>query len=715
MPILITQTYSYEELIPDEERHRLGQFYTPPPIAELIVNWAIRTAKDVVLDPAVGSGTFPVKAYKRLMELKMEKGKTYKNELELGTLHKGILSQLYTDDINPFPAHLTSLNLAMRNVRNPTSEMNIIVEDFFNLRSRMEVFAPYVIKSPKGEIRRHIAIPAFDAIIANPPYTRGVEINKSTKKSIDNSIGEVLKDYKLSGGILNETGIYIHFIVHAFDFLKKHGRIGMIVSNSWLQTEYGICFCNYLLDHFKIKAIIDFNQRLFRIPLVATCVILLEREDDFERRNNNNTVFLYVNEDSKVDQILDAIDNPQSWSSKFLINTITQANLPKNAKWVKEFFDTEKIETALSSSLLLLPVSSLFEPRFGNIIGVTARGGTGADKFFYLSTQAAKKWHIPEEYLVPVLVRSRYSKFFTFTEEDWESVKNKGKPCYAFICHRPKNSLPDAVQEYIHWGETTELVRVREDEKPKTAIESLASMAREKARKKYFGWYDIGGVLQAAIYVSRRAQYVTRFVLSKKEKVALDDGFITLIPKKEMTQQQLSVTLAFLNSSIGRFFVEIYGRSTGGGVIELDDKSTGKIPLINFEKLSDEQNNELRDLFTKLENKTREIGNAETQQSLENLQSIIQEIDQKLEIILKLEHPIIEKILEITQFLYQRRVARTENANPESIKGEEEPKISLPKKVKKEQKSNFDRQITRWIENKSESASEEKKSFGESA
>lgn len=37
--------YIYEELIPDEERHRLGQFYTPPPIAELIAKWAVRDPK----------------------------------------------------------------------------------------------------------------------------------------------------------------------------------------------------------------------------------------------------------------------------------------------------------------------------------------------------------------------------------------------------------------------------------------------------------------------------------------------------------------------------------------------------------------------------------------------------------------------------------------------------------------------------------------------
>ena len=270
--------YIYEELIPDEERHRLGQFYTPPPIAELIAKWTVRSHKDVVLDPAVGSGTFLVKAYQRLIELKSEHYRKTRKRRNPRALHKEILSQLYGDDINPFPAHLTSMNLAMRDVRYPTSEMNVIVEDFFNIRSRFKVFAPYVVRTPKGEIRRHITIPTFNAVVANPPYTRWVEIPEKTQNSINKSIGELLKKYKLSRGIGRESGIYVHFIMHAYDFLKKNGRLGMIISNSWLQSDYGINFANFLLDHFKIKAVIDFNQRLFRIPLIATCVILLEKE-----------------------------------------------------------------------------------------------------------------------------------------------------------------------------------------------------------------------------------------------------------------------------------------------------------------------------------------------------------------------------------------------------------------------------------------------------
>ena len=690
--------YIYEELIPDEERHRLGQFYTPPPIAELIVKWAIRSHKDVVLDPAVGSGTFLVKAYQRLNELKSKHHRKAKQRKESRNIHKEILSQLYADDINPFPAHLTSMNLAMRDVRYPTSEMNVIIEDFFTLRSKTDVFAPYVVKTPRGETKRHIKIPTFDVVVANPPYTRWVEIPEKTQKSINKSIGGLLKKYKLSRGIGKETGIYAHFIIHAYDFLKKNGRLGMIISNSWLQSDYGINFANFLLDHFRVKAIIDFNQRLFRIPLIATCVILLEKEKNEKARKENKTVFVYVDEEARAEEILDALVNPEGWEDKFTVNVVRQGDLPRDQKWIKKLFNTDAIEKAILSSPLTVLTSSLFESRYGNILGVSARGGTGADKFFYLTKNDVQKWGLTDRYLSKLLVRSRYSKFFTFTQHDWQKLKDAGKPCYAFICHKQRELLPKNIRDFIKWGETTPLVRVRRGEEPKTANESMASRTREKNRKQFCGWYDLSAVVTVPIFTSRRAQYHHRFVMSETPKHALDDGFITLIPKQEFSENELIVELAYLNSDFSRFFVEIYGRSTGGGVIELDDKSAGKLPILNCKEVAKEQAKVLNELFKKLEIETRRIGGADTQQNLKKLQPLVDEIDTKIAHILGLERGMLEKIRKLVGILSERRISRTKRARPETVKGEEEPKMKPPKKRKKPKKEELHKPLTRWME-----------------
>jgi hypothetical protein len=59
----------YQKLIPVEERKELGQFYTPDEIGQMLSRWAIQSTDDRFLDPASGSGSITVEAYKRLQEL----------------------------------------------------------------------------------------------------------------------------------------------------------------------------------------------------------------------------------------------------------------------------------------------------------------------------------------------------------------------------------------------------------------------------------------------------------------------------------------------------------------------------------------------------------------------------------------------------------------------------------------------------------------------
>ncbi len=683
--------FIYEELIPAAERHALGQFYTPPAIAELITKWAVRNADDKVLDPGCGSGTFLVKAYKHLLELK-----GYREPTE--RVHKEILRQLYAFDINPFPLHLTALNLSSRYIRAPSTEVNTIHTDFFRVEAEQKVVTPYVVKTLAGEVKREIPIPKFDAVIANPPYTRWVEISRKTKDAIIDAIGEWLKKYGLSGGIANETGIYVHFIMHAYKFLKKNGKLGMIISNSWLQSDYGINFANFLLDNFKVKAVIDFNQRLFRIPLIATCVLLLEKEDDQKEREHNQTTFIYVDREAQVDEILGAIENPNGWKERFLINVVEQKSLPRREKWIKILFKTDELEKALLATPLITRMEALFIPRYGNISGVSARGGTGADKFFYLTKEDAQKWGLTKDYLYPLLISPRYSKYFTFSEKDWRKVNLENKPCYVFICHKPKSKLPKHIVSFIEWGETTPLVRVKEGEKPKTANQSTASKMREK-NKSFFGWFDLGEIINANIFTMRRAQYFHRFILTQMP-LAFDDSLITLVAKDEtnLTQDKIDALLAYLNSDLTRFFIETYGRSTGGGVIELDINSLARLPILNVNALEKERLKKLSELFKELELEARKTKGVDTQENLEYIQKIIDKIDNNIACVLGLEEKFVEHLRKIVKIMAERRISRTLEAKPEAVKCEEEPRIRPPKKPEKTLAEDKTVQLDRFME-----------------
>jgi len=54
------------------------------------------------------------------------------------------------------------------------------------------------------------------------------------------------------------------------------------MGNSWLQTDYGIDFGRFLLEHFKIKALIDISVR---VPLIGTCIILFEKCTNLKRKS----------------------------------------------------------------------------------------------------------------------------------------------------------------------------------------------------------------------------------------------------------------------------------------------------------------------------------------------------------------------------------------------------------------------------------------------
>ena len=683
----------YEELIPDEERHKLGQFYTPPPIAELIVKWAVKSPKDVILDPAVGSGTFLVKAYQRLAELKSKHQRKVKRRKGSEDIHREILSQLYADDINPFPAHLTSMNIAMRNVLYPTTQMNVIIEDFFNLKSKLRVLAPYVVKTPTGEVKRYINIPKFDAVIANPPYTRWIEIPAKTQKSINKSIGDLLKKYKLSRGIGKETGIHVHFIMHAYNFLNKNGRLGMIISNSWLQSDYGINFAKFLLDHFKVKAVIDFNQRLFRIPLIATCVILLEKEKNEKVRDENKTVFIYIDEEARVEEILNILENPERWKKKFMVNVVRQSNLSRDEKWIKTMFNLARIESSVQSCPVICRMGDLFDARHGNVTGIFSRGGTGGNAFFYLTQEDVKKWGL-ESFVRPLLASSRYLKFFEFKHKDWKKLQDKGKLCYVFTAHKPLADLPENVRNYIEYGQTRLRTRVG-----KTCDQSISSITRTKS-KLFYGWYDLGEIISTKIFVPYYARYKHRFCLTDFSAV-FDADFICFVPKNDMkfSKEDYKTLLAFLNSNIVQLFIETHGRVPGGlGPIAIEKNKANDIPILDIKKLKHHQILKLAELYDKLESDSRYLGGADLKDNIEKLQEDIKALDEEVIRILGLKEELSRNSSKLVSILKERRLSRAGKAKPRTIKGEEMPTIVSPRKWKSKKKEEPTKKITDWMQ-----------------
>lgn len=669
--------YIYQELIPGEERHKLGQFYTPPKLAELITKWAIRSARDRVLDPAVGSGTFLVKAYRRLRDFPGG-----------GRSHEDTLRQLFAVDINPFPAHLTAINLAMRDVTHPFSEMNVIVEDFFRVAPNQTALAPYAIRTPKGEVRRAITIPVVDALVANPPYTRWTELSELGRGAVTNAVGRVLKTYKLSpGSVRSEPAAYMHFIMHGADFLKPNARMGMVISNSWLQADYGLRFGRYLKDQFAIRGVIDFSFKLFDLPLVATLVILLEKPDSDEARKTNETVFIYVDRDVTVDALLQTINTPSLAPTGLYVKTVHQEELPTEKKWLGVFFDAQQVETKLLETGNCIRAGDLFDICRGNTewalwaISHGSRADLGANPFFYLSRSGVREWGL-EKYAVPAAPGARLVKNFRYTRADWRKAERDDKPAYLFLCSGRKGELKgQGAAAYIKWGETGCKTKFG-----KTCNKSDACIIRDQNPAVFRGWYDLGGIMPSPIFATYYAQYKTRFIAADFA-LALDPDFIAFIPKApiRLTHFQRDALLAYLNSSFVHLYLEANGRATGGGMLSLEFSHAAKLPVLDVRKLGKPHLERLAALFDDLEKTARKVGGADDKAKLEALDPVIEEVDTMISSILGLSNDFLQSVRNRIKILQNRRISRTGRAESGRVQGEEELD-ELPQRPRKEKR-----------------------------
>uniref|UniRef100_A0A7J3YTY6 site-specific DNA-methyltransferase (adenine-specific) n=1 Tax=Ignisphaera aggregans TaxID=334771 RepID=A0A7J3YTY6_9CREN len=188
----------------------------------------IQTIK--ILDPGCSSGTFLVEAHKRSAELKPKKSFSQIKHVP-EDVHRQILRQLYSEDINEFPAHLTAMNLAMKNVRVPSTEMYIFVRDYFTIIPGHSILAPFRTRTPEGEKQVEVVFKDFDAVVGNPPYTRWAEIPENIQSLILDVLKTTILKYDLAPQVLRsvEPGIYVYWIMHSTGFLKDGGRLSMII------------------------------------------------------------------------------------------------------------------------------------------------------------------------------------------------------------------------------------------------------------------------------------------------------------------------------------------------------------------------------------------------------------------------------------------------------------------------------------------------------
>jgi hypothetical protein len=189
----------------------------------------------------------------------------------------------------------------------------------------------------------------------------------------------------------------------------------------------------------------------------------------------------------------------------------------------------------------------------------------------------------------------------------------------------------------------------------------------------FYGWYDLGGVVETSFFAIRQAWHKTRFILCNFP-VALYDALISFKPKVKFSENQLKALLAYLNSSFAQYYIELYGRRSGGGIIGLEVNIAKEMPILDVRRLTNEQVIRLAGLFDKLESMARSIGGAVEKEQVETLLPVIKEIDEFVGNLLGLSQDQIRYIQKTVDELIKRRQAAAKEPKPEAVKGTSEVK-----------------------------------------
>ena len=281
IPDLIGQVF--QEFIDPGVRKKLGACYTNQKAATLLAMLSVPKWDCKVLDPACGSGTLLVAAYRRKLALA---GNRNPSKLH----HRFVEKEITGIEAMGFAGHLAAVNLALQRPLVDTDYVRIAVADSTSKRpaGKHSVILPWDVSAPR-ELRQarldmnldqratkdrrrivelsrrpprpiHLSYP--DVVIMNPPFTSWIQMGESYRESLKKSFSQERATYRDEiRGKFSQQGF---FLLLADLFLKDGGTLAAVLPVSTFTTVSFVGLIKRILSKYSITTIVvDFERAAF--------------------------------------------------------------------------------------------------------------------------------------------------------------------------------------------------------------------------------------------------------------------------------------------------------------------------------------------------------------------------------------------------------------------------------------------------------------------
>ena len=498
-----------ERMLAYSRRKVAGQFVTPPQLAELLVALTLEQRRGAVLDPCCGTGRIALAAY----EAKRRAG--------LGVEES--MATVWASDKFHFPVQLCTLALAHRE---SVSEMlRVFRHDVFDLAPG----TPVSLVDPDGGrgVTVHLDPPA--TIVSNLPFVRAEDF-----RQVQDQAGSSPVEPPIS----NRADLFAHVLLHLTGLVAENGRIGVIVGNSWLGTEWGMDLRRILRERFHLETVVVSGAgRWFEEPKVVTTILVLAPKTASETRTNFVTTRLPVEE----------------WFAGFA------TGLTDDLDGSKTVPGGDYVIRRQSEGLVRCVEGALhgLTPLFGDCdwLPEALDRLVGIEEYFVVERGERRGWNpmfypgeghrIEAEYLEPVLRSSAEVRGLRATPGG-----------VAFCCSRSEEDLRSRGHRgALRW------IRKFAKERNQTGRPLPEVLARAGHH-----WYEMKA--------DRRADFVMSvnpderlFVARLTRRAFADQRLIALTPRG--SDADLDLTHALMNTSLAKFLIEAAGFGRGLSVLDL--------------------------------------------------------------------------------------------------------------------------------------------------
>lgn len=571
-----------ENLVPDDEKQKFGQYFTNEVLAKLVAFPVIKTNKDVLFDPTCGTGTFLSSFYEILQALGTKE-------------HEKLLRQIWGNDVSHFPAILSVINLYKQDVVATNNFPRVMRNDFFNLEVGEKVVFP-----DSHDHNKHIdvPIPIFDGIASNFPFIQQEDIPNEKlsaffREQFQSGQQAFLKDKTFK---INERSDYFTYCIYNADkFLKPDGCLSAITSNAWLGKEYGFQFKKFLLDNFHIRYVVKSNaEHWFKDSQVSTIYFVLDKMQSCKPTKfitlNRKLSELFVAE-SKSGQIQQIED---------FYSDIDNCSDSHNELWEKDNFFADlykrkdgSLSVCLASKECLLDslenktnwgqlflstnlfgsFESCLTQYYPNIVKVFRGERTGWNPMFVIKDKDVKSSRIDEKYLVPYVKSSSELQQIEFDD----NYKFR-----AFVCQDEENAIDKGTKSWID-----KFVNAPNKNESQTISEACSG------HRPY--WYSLNP--KRAHIITTINPYERFFFTFAKEPFVIDQRLIAM---QVQNGYDVELIAALLNSVITFLILEMRGTSRNLGALDLNADYLKQIRLLNPDLLNSEQCAKIKCAFAPL-------------------------------------------------------------------------------------------------------------------